>query len=250
MRPVGARPGGLVDERLAAVDARSRRRPGSGRSPGRRRAACRTARGPSRTATVISSARSAPPIAWAASRMMPSCITAFQVAQPEPAAPMRSPPATRTSSKLDLVLRVGGEAALLRERHARRRADRPGRGRRRSSPRPVRASTSRRVGRAREARRGASRRRARSRRRRGFGRAAARPSGRSRRRARARRASRIASPDAIFGSHACFCSSLPAASSAPAPTSDARRSAASARARGRTPRRRSPPRAASAPAPP
>ena len=47
---VGARPRRLVHERLGAVDGRRPRRRGSARSPGTRRAACRTARGPWRTA--------------------------------------------------------------------------------------------------------------------------------------------------------------------------------------------------------
>ena len=49
--------------------------------------------------TVISRARSAPPIASAARRMMPSCITASKCFQPVPAAPMRSAAATRTSAR-------------------------------------------------------------------------------------------------------------------------------------------------------
>ena len=46
----------------------------------------------------MSSAYSAPPFASAAARIMTSSITLCQVAQPDPAAPMRSAAATRTPS--------------------------------------------------------------------------------------------------------------------------------------------------------
>ena len=76
---------------------------------------------------------------------MPSCITASQVVQPEPAAPMRSSTRDAHAVEVDLVLRVGREAALLRQRHAvRARVDEEQVDRRRA-PSPVRASTTSRV---------------------------------------------------------------------------------------------------------
>ena len=49
--------------------------------------------------TVIAMAYWAPPTAWAAARMIPSCITASQVDQPVRGPPMRSAAVTRTRSR-------------------------------------------------------------------------------------------------------------------------------------------------------
>ena len=83
---------------------------------------------------------------------------------PSPAPPTTASAPTCTPSNVDLVLRVGRDRHLLRQRDARSRSGRRGTGRRRPSA-SVRASTSSRSAAARTAR-AASRRRARSRRRR------------------------------------------------------------------------------------